>query len=80
MSSLVDIEKTMKEDSRRTYARCVAQNLYNFMNSYSSDLSTINPYNSSNYMVVPQDFLDKWFKKFEEKFRRDHKFIFRTTD
>ncbi len=77
---MVDIEKTMKEDSRRTYARCVAQNLYNFMNSYSSDLSTINPYNSSNYMVVPQDFLDKWFKKFEEKFRRDPNFIFKTTD
>ena len=78
--NIIDLDSLAREDTRKTYAKCVAQNLYNFMNSYSSDFANINTMNQSNYMVIPQDFLDKWLKKFEEKFRRDPNFITKTTD
>lgn len=58
----------------------MAQNLYNFMGSYDNDLSKINPMNSHSYIVVPQNFLDKWFLKFEDKFRKDPNFILKTTE
>ena len=78
--NLIEIDKLSKEDNRKLYAKCVAQNLYNFMGSYSSDLSTVNSSNMSNYLIVPQDFLDKWLKKFEEKYKKDPNFILKTTE
>ena len=69
----------MREDSRKVYAKCVAQNLYNFMGSYGND-PNVNYMNNSQYLVVPQNFLDKWFLKFEDKFRKDPNFILRTTN
>ena len=31
------------------------------------------------YLVIPSDFLDRWLKKFEEKYARDPNFILKTT-
>lgn len=78
--NLIELDQLVREDSRKLYARCVAQNLYNFMSSYENDPSKLNAMNSSNYLVVPQNFLDKWFLKFEEKFKRDPNFILKTTN
>lgn len=35
------------------------------MNSYSGDIDNLNQINKGDYMIIPQDFLNKWMKKFE---------------
>ncbi|CAN8238344.1 unnamed protein product [Cochlearia groenlandica] len=45
----------------------VGENLFNFMQSFCGV--------DGNRLVVPMDILDRWFKKFQEKAKRDPSFL-----
>ncbi|ERN11037.1 uncharacterized protein LOC18439221 [Amborella trichopoda] len=45
----------------------VGENLFNFMQSFCSV--------DGNRLVVPMDILDRWFKKFQEKAKRDPEYL-----
>jgi hypothetical protein len=67
----------MVTDGKKEYSKLVAQNLYNFMMSYNREGLLIN--NQGDYLVVPQDCLNRWMNKFEEKYKKDPNFILKTT-
>lgn len=64
-------------DGKKEYSKLVAQNLYNFMMSYNNEKMLINA--NGDYLVVPQDCLNRWMVKFEEKYKKDPNFIMKTT-
>ena len=45
----------------------VGENLFNFMQSFCTT--------DSNKLVVPNDILDRWFKKFQERAKRDPEYL-----
>ncbi|XP_031491566.1 uncharacterized protein LOC116258531 [Nymphaea colorata] len=45
----------------------VGENLFNFMQSFCSA--------EGNRLVVPMDILDRWFKKFQERAKRDPEYL-----
>ncbi|KAH9299822.1 hypothetical protein KI387_031504 [Taxus chinensis] len=45
----------------------VGENLFNFMQSFCST--------DANMLVVPTDILDRWFKKFQERAKRDPEYL-----
>lgn len=45
----------------------VGENLFNFMQSFCST--------DGNRLVVPMDILDRWFKKFQERAKRDPEYL-----
>eukprot|EP00527_Entomoneis_sp_CCMP2396_P006188 CAMPEP_0198147694 /NCGR_PEP_ID=MMETSP1443-20131203/37314_1 /TAXON_ID=186043 /ORGANISM="Entomoneis sp., Strain CCMP2396" /LENGTH=293 /DNA_ID=CAMNT_0043812133 /DNA_START=115 /DNA_END=996 /DNA_ORIENTATION=+ len=60
-------------NSRRLYvAQQIAYDLFNFMQSFDTGASS-----SSNMMVVPQNIFDRWFRRFENRFKRDPNFFLR---
>lgn len=65
-------ELAQKEGSRlagrQEFAKRVAMDLYRFMESF-------NVGQAGNQLVVPTDVLDKWFLKFDHKFRKDPDFL-----
>ena len=65
------VEISQNKDLNKFYAKKVAQNLYNFMVSYQST----GQMDMSNKLVIPNDFLEKWYSKFEHKYARDPNFI-----
>ena len=56
------------KDAKKEYTKLVAQNLYNYMMSYSKSGLLVNGVDGQ-YIVIPGDFLDKWLVKFEAKYR-----------
>eukprot|EP01024_Parvocaulis_polyphysoides_P044674 TRINITY_DN41336_c0_g1_i3.p1 TRINITY_DN41336_c0_g1~~TRINITY_DN41336_c0_g1_i3.p1 ORF type:complete len:188 (+),score=20.50 TRINITY_DN41336_c0_g1_i3:32-595(+) len=68
-------ELSQKEGSkmaaRQEFAKKVAMDLFRFMESFASGYQ-------GDAMIVPTNILDRWFIKFEEKFRRDPDFLFRS--
>ena len=67
----------MVTDGKKEYSKLVAQNLYNFMMSYNREGLLIN--NQGDYLVVPQDCLNRWMTKFQQKYNKDPNFILKTT-
>ncbi|EAR90601.1 c11orf73-like protein, putative (macronuclear) [Tetrahymena thermophila SB210] len=67
-----------KIDSQKQYAKLVAQNLYNFMMSYNNDSLVSQIQSNGNYLVIPSNFLEKWYQKFEMKYKMDPNFIYKT--
>ena len=45
----------------------VGENLFNFMQSFCTT--------DSNKLVVPNDILDRWFKKFQERAKRNPEYL-----
>mmetsp|Transcript_11657 Transcript_11657/g.13864 ORF Transcript_11657/g.13864 Transcript_11657/m.13864 type:complete len:193 (-) Transcript_11657:98-676(-) len=64
--------------TKEEFAKRVALNLFNYMQSFSSQHTGILP--GKDAIVVPPDCLDRWFKRFQEKFRRDPEFLTRQQD
>ncbi|CAD7696175.1 unnamed protein product [Ostreobium quekettii] len=68
-------EVSLKEGSRiaakEDFAKRVALNLYHFMSSFETQ-------QAGNQVVVPANCFERWFTKFQEKFRRDPDFLTRT--
>lgn len=54
------------------FARKVGENLFHFMQSFSSS--------SNGMLVVPVNILNQWFTKFQERFRVDPDFLDRQRD
>lgn len=59
-----------KMGAREDYAKRVAYNLFRFMESFGGA-------RADNNLVVPMNILDMWFRRFQDKFRRDPDFLAR---
>ncbi|RQM23093.1 hypothetical protein B5M09_005691 [Aphanomyces astaci] len=55
-------------EERKSFALKIAQDLFNFMTSFSTSTN-------SSMMVVPTNLLDRWMERFESKYRRDPNFM-----
>ena len=60
-------------DFRRVFARKIALNLFRFIESFSQG-----PSRDGNFLRCPQDVLDRWLLRFDEKYARDPNFILKT--
>ena len=67
------VEQRKTRDIRQIYAKKVALNLFRFMESFNQNTGQY-----GEYMMVPMDILDKWFLKFEHKFKFDPNFVLNT--
>lgn len=61
-------------DFRRDFARKIALNLFRFIESFSQGVSI----REGNFLRCPQDVLDRWLVRFDEKYARDPNFILKT--
>lgn len=61
-------------DFRRDFARKIALNLFRFIESFSQG----GPSRDGNFLRCPQDVLDRWLVRFDEKYARDPNFILKT--
>ncbi len=61
-------------DFRRDFARKIALNLFRFIESFSQG----GPSRDGNFLRCPQDVLDRWLVRFDEKYKRDPNFILKT--
>lgn len=66
---------TAKNSKRPLVAQKIAQDLYNFMQSFDSSGG-----NTNGQLVVPQNIFERWWKRFETKSRRDPNFFLKTAD
>ncbi|KAJ0401278.1 hypothetical protein ATCC90586_003715 [Pythium insidiosum] len=55
-------------EERKAFALKIAQDLFNFMTSFSTS-------GTSAYMTIPTNLLDRWMERFEAKYRRDPNFM-----
>ena len=58
--------------SKEEFARRVAMDLFRYMESFQAATQV-----SQEHMVVPMNVLDRWFNKFQTKFRLDPNFLTR---
>jgi hypothetical protein len=70
---LPKLETVEIPDFRRDFARKIALNLFRFIESFSQGSSR-----DANFLRCPQDVLDKWLLRFDEKYKRDPNFILKT--
>ncbi|KAF8398875.1 hypothetical protein HHK36_014739 [Tetracentron sinense] len=66
LSSLPSLDVTAQKRIERL-AMKVGENLFNFMQSFCSV--------DGSRLVVPMDILDRWFKKFQERAKRDPEYL-----
>jgi hypothetical protein len=71
---LPKLETLIIPDFRRDFARKIALNLFRFIESFSQG----GPSRDGNFLRCPQDVLDKWLVRFDEKYQRDPNFILNT--
>ena len=62
-------------DKRPMVAQKIAQDLYNFMLSFDTGGAT-----GSQHMTVPANIFDRWWRRFENKLRRDPNFFLKNSD
>ena len=65
-------KERMALGSKETFAKRVATDLFRYMESFQAATAI-----SAEHMVVPMNVLDRWFIKFQDKFRRDPDFLTR---
>ena len=67
------MELAQKEGSklagRQEYAKRVAMDLYHFMESFNVGTQ------GGEHLVLPTNCLERWFLKFDEKYKRDPDFL-----
>ena len=66
---LPKLETIITPDFRRDFARKIALNLFRFIESFSR---------GGNFLRCPQDVLDLWLIRFDDKYKRDPNFILNT--
>lgn len=64
----------LRADSRLFVAQKVAADLFKFMGSFDTGAA------GGNQMVVPKNIFDRWFQRFENRFRRDPNFFLKQAD
>ena len=70
---LPKIEMVSQTDFRRDFARKIALNLFRFIESFSQGGGR-----DGSFIRCPQDVLDRWLVRFDEKYKRDPNFILKT--
>lgn len=65
-------KERMALGSKETFAKRVATDLFRYMESFQAATAI-----SAEHMVVPMNVLDRWFIKFQDKFKRDPDFLTR---
>jgi hypothetical protein len=65
---------TLNHSRRPLVAQKIAQDLYNFMQSFDTGGEVRN-----QQMVVPQNIFERWWKRFESKSKRDPNFFLKNT-
>lgn len=60
-------------DFRRDFARKIALNLFRFIESFSQGGGR-----DGSFLRCPQDVLDRWLVRFDEKYKKDPNFILKT--
>jgi hypothetical protein len=68
-------KESAKLGSKETFAKRVAMDLFRYMESFQAATAV-----SADHMVVPMNVLDRWFTKFQDKFRRDPDFLTRAAE
>eukprot|EP00238_Polyblepharides_amylifera_P013997 CAMPEP_0196578166 /NCGR_PEP_ID=MMETSP1081-20130531/7118_1 /TAXON_ID=36882 /ORGANISM="Pyramimonas amylifera, Strain CCMP720" /LENGTH=92 /DNA_ID=CAMNT_0041897291 /DNA_START=595 /DNA_END=873 /DNA_ORIENTATION=+ len=66
--------------SKEDFAKRVAVDLFRFMESFHDTNTGASVSQLGGSLVIPADCLDKWFTKFQHKFRRDPEFLTRQTN
>mmetsp|Transcript_253 Transcript_253/g.556 ORF Transcript_253/g.556 Transcript_253/m.556 type:complete len:91 (+) Transcript_253:424-696(+) len=61
--------------AKEEFAKRVAMDLFRFLESFNAG-TVVGP----DQLVVPANFLDRWFQKFQNKFRRDPDFLTRDAE
>ena len=69
---------TNRQDSQFEFAKKVAQNLYNFFESYPK--MNMKDANNQEVIMLPSDAFQKWMNKFETKFRIDLFFVYKSSE
>lgn len=73
--SIVNIGDAVDPQQNRLFvAEKIAADLFKFMQSFDTGAA------GSSQMVVPNNIFDRWFKRFESRFRRDPNFFLRNDD
>ncbi|XP_039144943.1 protein OPI10 homolog [Dioscorea cayenensis subsp. rotundata] len=67
LAALPAVADAGKEEAAARVALKVGENLFNFMQSFCGV--------DGNRLVVPMDILDQWFKKFQERSRKDPTYL-----
>lgn len=67
-----------QQSKRPLVAQRIAQDLYNFMQSF--DTSSASVAVGNQYMVVPKNIFERWWKRFETKSKRDPNFFLKNVD
>lgn len=57
--------------SRQEFAKRVAMDLFRYMESFNKGVA-------GDMLVLPTNCLEQWFKKFDDKFRRNPDFLMQT--
>lgn len=70
---LPKMETAVAVDFRRDFARKIALNLFRFIESFSQGGGR-----DGSFLRCPQDVLDRWLVRFDEKYNRDPNFILKT--
>ncbi|KAF4716708.1 hypothetical protein FOZ63_004622 [Perkinsus olseni] len=74
--SLLPKMSTVSEsvDFKREFARKVALNLFRYIESFNTSGG-----GDARFMRCPQDLLDRWLQRFDDKYDKDPMFVFKTT-
>ena len=64
---------------KEEFAKRVALDLFRYLESFNQGGGHVAQI-SNDHLVVPANFLDRWFTKFQHKFRRDPDFLTRQTE
>ena len=74
IQNLASSTANVQNQSRRPYvAQKIAQDLFNFMNSFDTGSS------GSTQMVVPKNIFERWWTRFENKSKRDPNFFLKAS-
>ena len=66
-------EEKIKVDINQEFAKRVAKNLYNYLDSFNQNQDP-----NKNILVVPLNTLETWYDKFNQKYKLDPNFIMKT--
>ena len=69
------LSNTANHSKRPLVAQKIARDLYNFMQSFDTGGAVGN-----QQMVVPQNIFERWWKRFENKSKRDPNFFLKNSD
>lgn len=71
------VTSTSRNSSSRRplVAQTIARDLYNFMQSFDTGAAS-----SNGQMVVPQNIFERWWRRFENKSKRDPNFFLKSAD